>query len=252
MHRFFFFTQSLHIGQNVNLTPLVHQLHTVLRLQPGARIVLLDEHSEESIIEIQMLDRRQGIGVVVAQQKANGEPHAHITLFQCTLKADKFEWVLQKGTELGVACFAPVISERSVVRPATLLLKKYNRWQSILREAAEQSGRGCIPELLPPLDCEAALQVAVGIRLLPWENGSSGSGALKVASALDGFRRCTTGARPAISLLIGPEGGLTAAEVQSARAKGWQLLTLGPRILRAETAALAGVALIMNQLGEMQ
>lgn len=251
MHRFFF-TQSLQTGQNVDLTALVHQIHTILRLQPGARVVLLDHHGVESVIEIQMLDRQRGSGVVVAQQKAGGEPRAQLTLFQCTLKADKFEWVLQKGTELGVARFVPVIAERSVVRPAAVLLKKYERWRSILREAAEQSGRGAIPELAAPLDWGAALHAARGMRLLPWENTMATPGALTLSATLNGYRCTPAGAPPAISLLIGPEGGITAEEAQSAQARGWRLITLGPRILRAETAALAGVALIMAHLGEMQ
>jgi 16S rRNA (uracil1498-N3)-methyltransferase len=77
----------------------------------------------------------------------HSEPFHRLTLYQCSLKADKFEWILQKGTELGVSVFVPVISQRSVVRPESALLKKYDRWHTILREAAEQCGRGRLPHV---------------------------------------------------------------------------------------------------------
>jgi 16S rRNA (uracil1498-N3)-methyltransferase len=166
-------------------------------------------------------------------------------LYQCSLKADKFEWVLQKGTELGVAHFVPVISERSVVRPATALLKKYDRWQTILREAAEQSGRGSIPELAAPLDWSTAIQQGGELRLLPWEEAASVDCRLQIADLLQ------PPTPHIISLLIGPEGGITREEATLAQAAGWQIVSLGPRILRAETAALVGITLVMEHLQQL-
>ena len=113
----------------------------VLRLDAGAQIVLFNGDGFDYVIEITELARNFGEGVVVARLATRGETALTLTLYQCSLKSDKFEWVLQKGTELGVARFVPVISARSIVRPAAALLKKYERWHVILREAAEQSGR---------------------------------------------------------------------------------------------------------------
>ena len=160
LHRFFLPNGALQVGQPVDLTPLLHQLRLVLRLQAGSQLCLLNGQGSEFVVELQQLDHRQARGLILAQQPAGGEPPFPLTLYQCSLKADKFEWVLQKGTELGVTTFVPVISERSVVRPAVALLKKYDRWQTILREAAEQCGRGILPTLAPPVSWSTAIAQA--------------------------------------------------------------------------------------------
>ena len=108
------------------------------------------------------LDRRSCAAEVLAARTCEAEPQGHLTLYQCSLKQDKFEWVLQKGTELGVSRFVPVISERSIVRPAAALLGKYPRWQAIVREAAEQCGRARVPEIAPPCDWQKPLPKRTG------------------------------------------------------------------------------------------
>ena len=239
MHRFFLDSSPLIVGQTVALTPLAHQLYLVLRLPVGAQITLLDNSGDEFLTSIEQLTAKTGQGLVLARQPAPGEPPLHLTLYQCSLKADKFEWVLQKATELGVARFVPVISQRSVVRPAAALLSKYDRWLTILREAAEQSGRGRIPVLEAPQSWQQAIHHASGLRLLPWEAAGSTMPSLHSAIPHSALRT------PHFSLLIGPEGGITPEEAAAAQAAGWQLVGLGPRILRAETAALAAITLVM-------
>ncbi|CAN5520391.1 16S rRNA (uracil(1498)-N(3))-methyltransferase [soil metagenome] len=240
----FFYPHPLLVGQMVDLHPLHHQLHTVLRLQAGAQIILLDPQGNEFLTEIRRLARDLAQGLVLQQQLAKGEPVVQLTLYQCSLKADKFEWVLQKGTELGVTRFVPVISQRSIVRPEAALLKKYERWQNILREAAEQCGRGRIPVLAEPLGWTAAVKQAQGLRVLPWE--ASGD----LHTSLVHYVADQTDVK-AINLLIGPEGGIATHEVDLACASGWQVVSLGPRILRAETAAIASITVIMANLGEL-
>lgn len=244
MHRFFLTETGFAVGQLVDLAPIARQLHTVLRLQTGAQILLLDGQGNELLVELQQATRDHILGLVLQQQPGASEPRMQLTLYQCSLKADKFEWVLQKGTELGVTRFVPVISERSIVRPAEALLKKYERWQSILREAAEQCGRGRVPSLGAPVGWSTAVQQASGLRLLPWEERLGHSRSLQ--QYLTGQTDTA-----AVNLLIGPEGGMTMDEVKLAEAAGWQLVTLGPRILRAETAALAGITLILGYCGEL-
>jgi 16S rRNA (uracil1498-N3)-methyltransferase len=244
LQRFFLAHVPIQVGHGVDLTALTHQLSTVLRLQPGTQIALLDGQGSEFVVEIQRLGRTGAQGLVLSQQLASGEPSVQLTLYQCSLKADKFEWVLQKGTELGVARFVPVISQRSIVRPAAALLKKYDRWQAILREAAEQCGRGQVPTLAEPLTWDAAILDAQGIRLLPWEMHGENRQSLHA-----GLARHVVG-QP-VNLLVGPEGGIAPVEADVAAAAGWQLVSLGPRILRAETAALASITIVMNRLGQM-
>jgi 16S rRNA (uracil1498-N3)-methyltransferase len=160
------------------------------------------------------------------------------------LKSDKLEWVWQKATELGVTTLVPVISKRTVARPGRELHSKQARWDVIVREAAEQCGRGRLPVVAPSCNFPELLEIAPGIRLLPWEEEETGPSLLHAV---------THGMQPidALSLLIGPEGGLEASEVAQARRAGWQVVSLGKRILRADTAALAALAVVTAALGEL-
>jgi 16S rRNA (uracil1498-N3)-methyltransferase len=242
MHRFFVTHETLASGQICAVDSLAHQLHAVLRLRPGAEIVLCDGGGREFLAQIAALDRNHATALILAERPGHAEPAFRLTLLQCALKADKFEWVLQKGTELGVARFVPVVSVRSVVRPAAALLPKYERWRAILREAAEQSRRTRLPELGAPADFAQALNFPSQLRLLPWEG----------AAAAAGLGQAVSTARSGdAALLVGAEGGFAAEEVSAAQAAGWRVVTLGARILRAETAALAAIAVIMDRQGEL-
>lgn len=244
MHRFFLTDTPITPGQPIDLNPLAHQLRSVLRLGPGATILLLDNCGSAFPTEITRLNKNDAQGRVLVQEPASGEPPLILSLYLCALKADKFEWVLQKGVEMGVSRFVPVISSRTIVRPAEKISRKYPRWQAIIREAAEQCGRGRLPVLGEPLEWSVALAEGAGLRLLPWEEAGSTSPALGTALAAAG--------RPTeCSLLIGPEGGIERAEAEQAIAAGWQAVTLGPRILRAETAALLAAGLVLHRLGDL-
>ncbi len=244
MHRFFLTHTPITPGQPVDLTPLLHQLGAVLRLAPGDQILLLDNAGSLYPTEILRLDRNGGEGIVLGQKAALGEPPISLSLYLCALKADKFEWVLQKGVEIGVNRFVPVISSRTIVRPAQKITGKYERWRAIIREAAEQCGRGRLPELAAPLGWSAAVKQSSGLRLMPWEE--RGADAMTLGAAL-----AVADVAAACSLLIGPEGGIDDAEAAQAVAAGWQAVSLGPRILRAETAALTAAGLILHRLGDL-
>jgi 16S rRNA (uracil1498-N3)-methyltransferase len=235
MHRFFV-PGPLAVGATVQIDTLAQQLVQVLRMQAGDEIVLLDGSGLEYRSCLAHLDRRAAVAEILESAPCKAEPQGHLTLYQCSLKQDKFEWVLQKGTELGVSRFVPVISERSVVRPAAALLGKYPRWQAIVREAAEQCGRARVPQIAPPCTWQEAVAEAPGLRLLPWEGAQE-------ASTLHAVLQKGLPGHTSISILIGPEGGITAPEAGMASAHGWQIVSLGARILRAETAALAAIAL---------
>lgn len=240
-HRFFLTGVSAQPDRAIDLTPLAHQLRNVLRMTPGSMITVLDDSGAAYATRIELLDARQATGRVLAQEPVNSEPETELTLYQCVLKRERFEWVLQKCTELGVSRFVPVISSRAVVRPAARLLPRYERWRAIVREAAEQSGRGRLPLLDPPLNWEQAVLHAAGLRLLPWEEArqtAAGIGDLGAGAA-------------AVSLLIGPEGGVSRAEATAAIESGWRTVSLGPRILRAETAAVAATTIVLHRAGAL-
>ena len=241
-HRFYVET-LLAVGATVAVDGLAQQLAGVLRLAPGAEIVLFDGGGAEFLGELLRLTLRQASVLIVATRPCPAEPTFSLTLFQCSLKQDKFEWVLQKGTELGVACFVPVISNRSVVRPADALRSKYPRWRAILREATEQCGRARIPELAEPLTWDAAMARGDGLRLVAWEAAQDSRPLATAVAALVASAQAV-GVPARLSIAIGPEGGLAAEEIATAQVHGWEIVGLGPRILRAETAAISAAAVV--------
>ena len=247
MNRFFLTDIPLVPTQQVDLTPLARQLRSVLRLQPGTQITLLNGQNQAFLTEITQLDQSTAMGHILAQETLSTEPNTHLTLYQCSLKADKFEWVLQKGTELGVSRFVPIVSERSVVRPIAALQKKRARWSSIVREAAEQCGRGILPVIAEPRNYGQAIQDTDGLRLLPWEEARSGEAVTNLGERLQQSVDAET-LPQSVSILIGPEGGLAREEVDAARGTGWEVVSLGARILRAETASVATISIAMDRL----
>lgn len=244
MQRFFLPAIHGNAGDALDLTPLHHQLTRVLRAKPGDRVQVLDGQGRVYTVTVQTLERRTASGAISAVDDAPPEPGVAVTLYQCALKTDKLEWVWQKATELGATTLIPVISSRSVVRPASALESRRPRWEAIIREAAEQSGRGYLPVLAATAEYATVLRDAPGLRLLAWEE------ATQRPSLIHALGQAELPLRE-VSLLIGPEGGLSADEAGQAEAAGWQLVSLGPRILRAETAAVAALAITLAALGEL-
>ncbi|MHC4387616.1 MAG: 16S rRNA (uracil(1498)-N(3))-methyltransferase [Planctomycetota bacterium] len=247
MQRFFISDENMQ-GENVVLRgQQVHQIRDVLRMRPGDSIIVLDNRGWEYEVVLNSVGKSEIRGQVKAKREASGEPTAQITLHQSLLKQDKFEWILQKCTEVGVRRFVPLITQRGVIRtPDALSSKKLNRWRHIIIEAAEQSGRGLIPELAPPLDFEEA---AVGLGSFDCSIIASpqtqGTGIQKALQG--GDKRAPSN----VALLVGSEGGFTQEEMDSARTHGAIAISLGRRILRAETAAVVAASLVLYELGEM-
>lgn len=250
MRRFFVQPGSIH-GRDVTLgADLAHRLARVLRLKPGDRVVLASGGPVEHEVELTAVSPRSVTGVVIGERPAPPEPGLELVLYQSLIRPQRFELVLEKGTEVGVSRFVPVVSGRSQVRPERDTAR-LDRWRRIVTEAAEQSGRGRPPVVDPPVPLAEALASAPGLRLLPWEGGVSGA---RRASPLQGLGACLRAQRqrPAtVSLFIGPEGGFEAEEVEAARRSGCALVSLGPRILRSETAGIVAAALVMEAVGEM-
>ncbi len=222
------------------------QIKTVLRLQPGDEIVVLDNSGMAWSVRLTEVSKNRARGEIIEQQPARSEPTVHLTLYQGTLKGQKFEWVLQKGTELGVSCFVPTICHRSVVDKAEALFKKQERWRRIIQEAVEQSGRGKLPMLAEAMSFDKSLAQAKtqhDLIIMPWE-AAAGDSSLKAV-----LNEHQTGS---IAVFIGPEGGFSDEEAALASEAGAHLVKLGPRILRAETAGLAVCSAILYELGEWE
>ena len=221
-----------------------HQMRRVLRLRPGDRVTALDGTGRQYEVTLEEVGNARATGRAADPLAATGEPAARLTLYQSLLRREKFEWVLQKGTEIGVAAFVPVITRRSLVRDAEDVgPEKLDRWRRIIREAAEQSGRGLLPVLSPPIAlAEAAGARAADVALIAWEGETQRT----IGETLEG--RATVGE---IALFIGPEGGYDEEEVRLAESCGAVPVSLGGRILRTETAAVVGAALVLHRLGEL-
>jgi 16S rRNA (uracil1498-N3)-methyltransferase len=248
MHRFF-------VPPSWIQPPLVHfegdtarQISRVLRLVAGVIVTVLDGGLIERHVRLTIIDREHVTGEIIAEFPTTGEPRHHLTLYVGLTQRAKFEWILQKGTELGVSAFVPVITSRSLVRETAGDMRKTERWEAILREAAEQCGRGHVPKIQPPVQMIRALADGGKSHLLcliAWEQATCGS--LK-----DLLSRININQPVSIGALIGPEGGFAESEVQKAIDQGWQPVSLGRRILRMETAAVTLAALILYELGEFK
>lgn len=239
MHRFFITPEDSLSDEEfvVRSADLVHQWSRVLRFEVGEELVLLDNSGREYVATIAEIDKKSISGVVREVRDSLGEPSYNLTLAQALLKnADKVEWVLQKGTELGVSNFVLMSTDRTERKHAL----KRERSERIVQEAAEQSHRGKIPILLED-DQFKNLVATHPFLIVPHTED---------AETFTQFKK-TIGIIPKdILVCIGPEGGFTPEEIAFARENGAHLVSLGNRILRSETAGPVLATLIAEWAGE--
>jgi len=210
-------------------------LTRVLRVEPGQQYEISDTRSAylAEIVEA----RGERVLFRVLEPIASPEPSASITLAAALFKFDRFEWIIEKATELGAARILPVAAARSEKGLFEASHKRAARWARIAHEAGQQSRRLRPPEILATRRFDAALSLASEFRYFLDE--------ASVPPLLDTLPDSRPHGAP-IALLVGPEGGWTDAERQAAAAALWTPASLGPQILRAETAALAGLAILSS------
>lgn len=232
--------QPLGEGETVQLeSGAAQHVARVLRLGVGAELILFDGRGGHYPAQIITVDKRHVEVKLGQQHRTDNTSPLRITLAQGISKGERMDFTIQKAVELGVQRIVPLDTERSVVRlKGERLERKHQHWQGIIISACEQSGRDVLPELLPSRDLNQWLgDEAEGVRLLldPY--------------AERGISELTPGTE--ITLLIGPEGGLSEQERQAAQDAGYQGVRLGPRVLRTETAALAAVAILQSHWGDL-
>lgn len=238
-----FFVDKVSGGQVVLSREDSHHLLRVMRAEVGTRFTVLAEAMQYECVLEEVAEGR-AVGRVEESRPAGGEPPIQITLFQGLAKGEKMELVIQHGTEIGVTEFVPVATARSVVKlDPRKAEERVERWQRIAREAAEQCRRGVVPRVSPVLTWKQAVARAgeFDVAMVPWEEG--GEPLRAVLEAHPGASR--------FALFIGPEGGLSPEEVALARERGAVAVTLGPRILRTETAPLAAASAILFARGDL-
>jgi 16S rRNA (uracil1498-N3)-methyltransferase len=247
----FFLPADCFRGGQVNFPEeTAHQLYHVLRMRPGDSVIALDNLGSQFQVELEQVGPNAASGRVVIRSQAEGEPWVRLALYVCLAQREKFEWILQKCTEAGSASFTPVVSSRSRVHDLGEGDRKIARWEKIVREAAEQCERGRVPELCPALPFEAACRQACQdhrLALIPWEGERFSARPQGLRQAVSGLpRRSKIGQPPQVALLIGPEGGFSSGEMDVAHQQGLIPVSLGPRILRMETAAIIATALVVE------
>lgn len=224
-------------GQDLN------HMKNVLRMKPGEDAVVSDGQGRSYLCCVEGYEQGTAVLDILKVMEADTELPSRIILFQGLPKGDKMEWIVQKAVELGAYSVVPFAAKRSVVRlDEKKAAKKTERWQAIARSAAEQSGRGIVPEVVAPVSLKQALEMAsaLDVVLIPYELEE---GMAQTARVLDGIRPGQS-----VGIFIGPEGGFEEEEVALAKENGAVPVTLGKRILRTETAGLTALSILMYHL----
>jgi 16S rRNA (uracil1498-N3)-methyltransferase len=234
----YFVSEDAFQGSFVRLTgEEVHHIRNVMRFQPDDQIIVCKEDGMDYLCSISEINRNEILCEVVEKRPSKGEPKTRITVAPSLVRSNKLEWIIQKGTEIGAVSFQPFCSERSLIHiDDKKERKKRERWQRIAKEAAEQSHRGKVPAVLPALSWKEFLaeMERFPLVLIAYEKGG-----VPIRQAMAGSQA------DEIMLVTGPEGGFTEAEIDEAKARGAVPVTLGNRILRAETAPLVALSCIL-------
>lgn len=223
-----------------------HHLMHVMRAKAGQEVIVVDDSGQVGRMEMTAF-REDAVTMQLKERlAADTESPLELVLAQCLLKADKMDYVVQKAVELGVTEIVPVKSHNCVVRyDAKKAAARQSRWQKIAEEAAKQCGRTALTEVAPITDLSALLQANAKDEqteiVFCYENEDETT----VKSCLQAAR----GKR--LILLVGPEGGFTLDEAEKVQAAGGKAVTLGPRILRAETAAVAAITVAQYENGDL-
>ena len=243
MHRFY--AVSLDENRTAFLAPEdARHAATVLRLKPEDEVEIIWDHHRYAACLTACTPKEAS--AVLVRQLPDTEPRLRLTLFQGLPKADKMDMIVQKAVELGVHRVVPVLMERSIVRPDEAgMRKKQERWQKIAREACQQSGRTDDMEVALPVPLSSLSETLTSLDAVavPWEEAGAVSLRTWQADHADAI---------SVGILIGPEGGISPGEIERLQSAGAQSVTLGPRILRTETAGLCAVSCLMLLYGEME
>lgn len=245
MQRYFISPEQIKNDKIVILGDDVHHIKNVMRFRLGAKILCADGSDHEYIAEFEKFEDDHIFCQIIETRPVQGESHTHVTIAQSLPKGDKLELILQKGTELGAYRFLPFSSERTVVKlDQRKIEKKVERWQKIVKEAAEQSHRGSIPLVETPVSWKQLMREVESSSASVWIAYEKGGTPLAEALAETN--------NPEIIVMIGPEGGFSEQEVEEAKLAGAIPISLGHRILRTETASLLALSCIFfarNELG---
>ena len=242
MYHFFVSEEQIN-GENAYIEGSdVNHIVNVLRMKPGEELLISVKGDWDYLCKIVDIETDR-VNLKVLESMEQRELPVNITLLQGIPKSDKLEMIIQKAVELGVSEIIPVKTKRVVVKiDEKKADTKVNRWNAIAESAAKQSKRSIIPKVHEPMSIDNALEIVkdFGVKLIPYENADGIDKTRKILDSMDKTKD--------IAVFIGPEGGFEVAEVERIKNSGFEVITLGKRILRTETAGLALLSNIMIRL----
>lgn len=245
MHRFFVDTRNI----NENTIEIdredVKHIVNVLRLEAGEEIEVCDKLGTDYKCKIVEANKESVICKIIESYRSRGESEIEITLFQGLPKSTKMDLIVQKSTELGVKRIVPLVTSRSIVKINDRKKedKKIERWTKIAEEAAKQSKRGIIPEISPIMAFAEMLEHLreEAMVIVPYESEEN----IGIKSVIKDCKY------KKINIIIGPEGGFAEGEIESLKDMNSHIVTLGPRILRTETAGFTTISVVLYELGDL-
>ena len=242
MYHFFVSEEQINGGNAYIEGSDVNHIVNVLRMKPGEELLISVKGDWDYLCKIDDIETER-VNLKVLESMEQRELPVNITLLQGIPKSDKLEMIIQKAVELGVSEIIPVKTKRVVVKiEEKKQALKVNRWNTIAESAAKQSKRSIIPKVSEPMSIDNALEIVkdFGVKLIPYENADGIDKTRKILDSMDKTKD--------IAVFIGPEGGFEEAEVERIKNSGFEVITLGKRILRTETAGLALLSNIMIRL----
>ncbi len=247
MRRFFTAPEAVQGDTIVFDSELAHHMGKVLRLSPGEQVTVCTGDGMVYVAVLEQFHKDSVTAHILETLDNQKETDVQIVLYQGMPKGDKLELIIQKCTELGISAVIPVETSRSIVHlDSSKAAKKIDRWQKIAHEASQQSKRVQVPTVGPYLSWKQCLQQLLqddGLTIIFWEDEQTQS--------LKALLKSQPQKPQKINLIVGPEGGLSEGEVNQLRQIGAVSASLGKRILRTETAGLAGAAIILYEYDEM-
>jgi len=246
MHKFFVTRDSFTEDSVTIQGEDVKHMYKVLRLGSGDKISINDCMGREYIGEIVDISKTEVNVKLIEEIDLNNESPLNVSLYQGLPKSAKMDLIVQKATELGVKKITPIITDRVVVKSDLGEFRKTDRWRRIALEACKQSKRSFIPQVETPIEFQSLLLELKDIDLIvvPYEN-EEGKGIKAMMKEISDEDIKTA------AVVIGPEGGFEEAEIEKLKAIGAHIITLGPRILRTETAGFVAVSILMYEIGDM-
>lgn len=253
MHRFFVTRDQIDLyeKQIIIENEDVKHISKVLRLKPKNIVEICDSIGGEYICEIESINKNDVLLSIIEEKKSTREAPIEVILYQGIPKATKMDLIIQKTTELGIAEIVPVEMERTIVQfnNDKDKIKKVERWQKIALEAAKQSKRGVVPTIHMPLSFKAAIKHSEEnqLNIMPYENEED-KGFKNIIKSMSKEDKSLI---RKVGVWVGPEGGFDETEVEKANQSKIHSITLGPRILRTETAGFTVLGLVMYELGDL-